>query len=465
MQFSTQKSIFENMRQFLKSISTTVSDFTSGSTLNTIFYAISQSVGNLNETIRNVYNSIFISTATGTDLDLKVADFGLERKQSTLSTGIATFSRSSAAITDYAIITGTKIKTLSTADVPGIEFETTEDKILSKTVTDSILYIEETSAQVSLSSRFVNTASLKVTGDTLSGDLTLLNYVFSNVSDYTITESNTDKTRQYLSWKNNALNKPEVSTYYSVEYFPLSVDVKIQSRSTGISNNVPIGVITDFIDVVPGIEKVTNYDRTSGGTDTETDTLLRSRVPLYLSSLSKATKNAIIASALSVPGITNVSVSESTFPDGIIRVFVDDGTGGASSAVLQLVRDAIDGTIGGVESTDAESVRAAGLGVNVESPSILEIYFNFQVTYDPTLGLSNGYIASDIKTKLINYLQGLSTGAIVYRSKAIDVIMGVTGVLDMNTSGLMINSKTDDKIYTEVNQVPRTYSNNITITS
>lgn len=458
MQFNTQKSILENMKQFLKSISNTISDFTIGSVLSTLLYAVSQSVGNLNEAIRNVYNACFLATATGEDLDLKVSDYSLVRNSATLSSGVVTFSRQTTPLQDYAIPTGTKIKTLATATVAGIEFETKEDKILAKLLNEQKVFKELGSIQVELDTRFIYEI-ISIIGINTEGEL---NYLFQNGVDYILDKEAAPTRRHFLKWIPGG-QQPLEDTSYTISYIPLSVDVSIQSKSIGSVNNVPIGAISDFVDVIAGIESVYNYDRTSGGSEKETDVQLKTRVPLYLSSLAKATKNAIKATALSVPGVINVSVVEPRFPDGLIRVFIDDGSGAANEEMLQAVRDAIDGTIGGVESTDAEAARAAGIGVNIESPLILSIFIEMVIEYNMLLGISREIINSDIKNTLINYLQSISTGGTVYRSKIIDSIMDVAGVRDLDVASLVINGETAGNITARVDQAPRSSLSFITI--
>ncbi|MCX7107180.1 MAG: baseplate J/gp47 family protein, partial [Methylococcales bacterium] len=68
----------------------------------------------------------------------------------------------------------------------------------------------------------------------------------------------------------------------------LSVDVPIQSLSSGSFGNVSPQSITNCPSRPSGVDGVINYEQTSGGTDDETDIELRARVPLYLGSLSKA---------------------------------------------------------------------------------------------------------------------------------------------------------------------------------
>ena len=461
MEFNTQKSIFENMKQFLKSVSDKLSDFNTGSVLNSLFYAISHSIGNLNESLRNVYNSIFIATAVGENLDKKVADFSLERKIATISTGTVTFYRSEATPNDIFIPEGTRIKTISTQDIPGIEFETVEDKILPPQISEQLVFREDTSIRVELSERFIDQI-IEVSGVSISGDITELGYIFEEGVDYELDVISSPSRQYFLRWIPGG-NHPINNTLYNIIYSPTSVEVKIQSRSSGSAGNVAIGSISEMMDAVAGIEGVRNNSSTIGGTETETDNELRTRVPLYLSSLARATINAIRATALGVPGVVNISVSEPIFPTGVVRVFVDGGSGGASLDLLQRVRDAIDGTIDGTESSDAEGTRAAGIAVNVEAPVIEIINIEVQVSFDATLGIPASFITSEIENSIISYCNTITTGGTLLRSRLIDVIMDVRGVLDIDVNQLKINNNTIGNYTVRIDQIPRATVNSVRI--
>ena len=368
MEFKTQNSVFEGMKAYIKTISTSLSDFTAGSVLQSLLFTVSNALGNLYETVRNVYNAIFIATATGEDLDLKVSDFGLVRKSDTTASGIATFSRSSAPLEAYSIPSGTQVKTAATSTTVGLVYETSVDTILQTSIATTYLYTVGT-LEYTFEARFVDSVTTLV-GVTVSGG----NHTFVETQDYII-DKTTYPYRHMLRWTTTG-DKPLANSEFLVTYIPISIDVPVTAQTSGKSGNTGIGTIVSFATSVVGFEEVYNYDRVAGGTAAETDDELRTRVPLYLSSLARATKNAIKVFSYTVPGVSKVTIKESTYPDGIVRVFIDDGSGTATPTMLQQVKDVLDGTINGVESDNAEAVRAAGIAVNVEAPQQLLVVFN-----------------------------------------------------------------------------------------
>jgi hypothetical protein len=76
-----------------------------------------------------VYQAGFLDTATGRDLDQIVALVGLQRRDRTFAVGTVVFSRATPANADIFIAAGTK---LSTTDSPAVQFETSEDRTLTR---------------------------------------------------------------------------------------------------------------------------------------------------------------------------------------------------------------------------------------------------------------------------------------------------------------------------------------------
>lgn len=83
----------------------------------------------LSRQLEAVYQSAFVATATGRDLEQLAALLGIERRRRLSATGSALFSRASPAPADIFIPAGTK---LSTAEPPPLGFETTEDRTLQR---------------------------------------------------------------------------------------------------------------------------------------------------------------------------------------------------------------------------------------------------------------------------------------------------------------------------------------------
>lgn len=93
-----------------------------------LFYRpIAEELASIQEDVGLVLASSQIDNATGEALDLLTSLIGVQRKPAKKATGEVTFSRDSAASTDYTIPKGTVVQTDS---LEPIRFETTEEAIL-----------------------------------------------------------------------------------------------------------------------------------------------------------------------------------------------------------------------------------------------------------------------------------------------------------------------------------------------
>lgn len=83
----------------------------------------------LSRQLEAVYQSAFIDTASGRDLEQIAQLLGVERRQRLYASGSVLFSRNSPAPADIFVPAGTRI---SSAEPPGTVFETTEERTLQR---------------------------------------------------------------------------------------------------------------------------------------------------------------------------------------------------------------------------------------------------------------------------------------------------------------------------------------------
>jgi len=122
---------FQMMVSFIRANSTTLTDFATGSVLNIILNAVAVAADTLNAAIFNVQKQAYLSTATGSFLDLKAADYNVTRKSAIASAGPFNFVKNTAATLDIPIPAGSLASTLPTSNAPGIQYETLADAILT----------------------------------------------------------------------------------------------------------------------------------------------------------------------------------------------------------------------------------------------------------------------------------------------------------------------------------------------
>jgi uncharacterized phage protein gp47/JayE len=225
-----------------------------------------------------------------------------------------------------------------------------------------------------------------------------------------------------------------------------SINASIEALNAGAASNVAANTITVIVDPVSGVESVNNSNPTSGGSDTESDEALRSRVKQSLSLGGSATLDAIRAEVLAVDGVTAVSIEENDtttdntgsggLPPKSFRVMV---LGGDDNDIAQAI---FDSKPAGIQSYGSSSGTAtAGDGtqytINFERPTQKTIYVDVTVTKDSTYP-SDG--DTQVETAVISYIggtdadgvehTGLGVGDDVIYNKVIDAVMSVQGVVD-----------------------------------
>ena len=209
-----------------------------------------------------------------------------------------------------------------------------------------------------------------------------------------------------------------------------SVNIAAIASETGESYNISAGEpleITSSLDAIDSVSISTSF---SGGTNTESDDELRERLKLFIASLGKATKQALRSTALNVAGVRFAKVVESGTNDGIVTMYIDDGGGGASSTLINQVRDA------------EENTRAAGIILNIYGVN------RILINVTGTIVLEDGYtlapVLSLVISRVTNFLNSLDVGENVIYAQIFCTVTSTEGVKDVNN--LLVNSGTSNII-------------------
>lgn len=115
-----------------------------------------------------------------------------------------------------------------------------------------------------------------------------------------------------------------------------SAAVAIISTEAGIRGNVEADTIVRFVSRVAGVTGVTNTARLSNGRDRESDRAFRGRLKDYVQALSRGTVSALEGFARNVVmsdgrRVVFAHVVERAVPNGIVTLYIDDGTGAVES--------------------------------------------------------------------------------------------------------------------------------------
>ena len=134
----------------------------------------------------------------------------------------------------------------------------------------------------------------------VSGNVLMDSWLFADTTTYEgdILKFNKDNT------------VPDTATDYAVDYTPLSKEVPVTSEAVGAKYNVNKDKIIYKVSNIPNINTINNYVTLSGGTDLETDTLLRARVLYASEAVGKATAESIRQAVLAVSGVLSCTVND-----------------------------------------------------------------------------------------------------------------------------------------------------------
>jgi hypothetical protein len=283
----------------------------------------------------------------------------------------------------------------------------------------------------------------KLTG-TVAGGKARFSRETESLSDYTIPEGTIIVSPDSYRY----ITTSEATLLTGTTY----IDVSIISANPGSVNNITeTGIEFTMETPILGISFVTNSTQITGGTDTETQESIVTKFNQYIQTLQRGTLAAIETGALSAAILdTNGNTTEYVkkvlaveYADnpGIIDVYIDNGAGGASTALITLAQKIINGydsvigdtiptyidrngniilehTYDGVNYTNSERVpgyKAAGAVATVSKV----VAMDSSVT--GTIKIKNGYTWSDVlafaNAAVTDFYNDLDFGETLYLDK------------------------------------------------
>lgn len=212
-----------------------------------------------------------------------------------------------------------------------------------------------------------------------------------------------------------------------------SVNVPVQAVNAGTQGNVLAGSISVLATAISGVDTVTNAADFINGIDAESDAAYRARFPLYLASLSKATKTAVSYAVTSLQQGLSLTITENydysgNYKPGTFMVVVDDGTGDPSESLLDNASSAI------------EAVRALGITYAVFAP--VPTTANASLTLTSASGYDHASVVAAVGTALQDFINGIPLGAGLNYTQIASIAYSVPGVI--NVTSVQLNSATSD---------------------
>lgn len=222
----------------------------------------------------------------------------------------------------------------------------------------------------------------------------------------------------------------------------LFVNPTIQAVIPGPGSNVAANVLTQFGSSVPGIASCTNPEPITNGVGAESDADFRSRFILYLATLAKATRAAILAAAESVQQGLLIALLENQQPNGMpllgsFTVIADDGSGSPPASLINSIFAAVD------------AVRAFSVQPFVVPPVQTFIVISLSINVGPLplpTGVSNATVNIAVQNAVATIVNELPPGGRLNGSAIISAALAVPFVAAVNPSSVTINGGTADLI-------------------
>jgi len=323
--------ILTDMINYVK-LNTTITDFTVGSVIRTILEAAAIEDDEQYFQMAELIDGYSLNSASGVDLDARVADFGLTRLRPASSVG-------SVVITDGNLITNSLIfdtlvgsitvsledsSSFPTSGYPytvriGEGTPSVEDiQVLDNNVAGSILTVP---------SGLSNNHSL---GDRVS--------LVSGAADVNIAASLLIQVPSAGASAAIKFTTTESGILVNGNYESTTISAKAIVPGSG--GNVGVGRVSQFVSAPPFTGAlVFNTSIFGGGRDTERDSQLRSRARLHVQTLSSGTRTALEQAVLGVAdpvtGQRVVTAKAVTPPSNSeVILYVDDGTGLVPDSVV-----------------------------------------------------------------------------------------------------------------------------------
>jgi uncharacterized phage protein gp47/JayE len=221
------------------------------------------------------------------------------------------------------------------------------------------------------------------------------------------------------------------------------VDILAYCDTPGVVGNVDPNTITELVAAVSGVSSVTNPAAFTNGRDAETDDERKSRFQEYIATLARGTKAALEYGAKTATIVTNGVVSElvkyvkteepwidnpNTYPIGLVNLYIHNGAGATSSALVTEAQKIIDGYYD-ADGNAVSGYKAAGAKVVVQAAS--EVAVNVTGTLTLLSGYDSATAIASATTKLTAYLSELPIGEDVIHAELVSILKrDVAGVLD-----------------------------------
>jgi len=219
------------------------------------------------------------------------------------------------------------------------------------------------------------------------------------------------------------------------------VDTLCTCQTLGSIGNTPANTITYLVsNNLSFITSVNNLNPIINGSDQEADAARATRFQNYLLSLSRGTTISLESAAQNVMILDNngnilESVAQALVvepfltnpsqPVGTINIYIDNGSGTASNAIVAQVINVIAGY---VDSSGMEHAGYLAAGVNFNVYAVIPFSVNVSCNLTLQPGAISSTVVTAVNTAITNYVSSLTIGQPVLFAELISAAINVIGV-------------------------------------
>ncbi len=221
------------------------------------------------------------------------------------------------------------------------------------------------------------------------------------------------------------------------------VSVSAVANQNGVAGNCDAGAITERVDALSGVVGVSNLTPFTNGRDQESEEERKLRFIGYISTLNRGTLKAIRYGASTtvllnssgqvVERVVHIGIFEPyeddpvSNPPGFVEVYVHNGTGGTSPALVTETQKVIDGYYLG-DGTPVPGWKAAGVEVDCMAATEKLVAVTGVLTLN--VGYQSATVLPQATTVVREYLLSLGIGSPAITAEIIERVMALEGVYD-----------------------------------
>lgn len=210
----------------------------------------------------------------------------------------------------------------------------------------------------------------------------------------------------------------------------------VTAQAAGVLGNTPANTMA-LTDIPTGFASATNPAALVNGAEAETDEARRQRFTPYLRNLARAQHAGLEVGALQARVLTAGQVTERVqavrsvnVPEkrGLVHVYIDNGGGGASAALVADAQARIDGGFA-IDGSRVHGYKAAGEVVIVRAVVPQVVPVTARIRLEP--GFTWATVGSLVETAIAQHLFGIGVFADLVVAELIAAIVTVRGVADV----------------------------------